>query len=118
MGIGKSLKEDPHNAMTESDLTEKAITPLGGFPHYGEVNEDYVMLKGAIVGVRKRLITMRESPWSRSTSSSSTRRRSSGTGASRPRRRSASSTAASRNERPRRGAFASRRGRSGVGLDG
>ena len=25
-----------------SDLTEKAITPLGGFPHYGEVNEDYV----------------------------------------------------------------------------
>merc|ERR1712196_489668 len=26
--IGKSLKEDPHNAMTESDLTEKAITPL------------------------------------------------------------------------------------------
>merc|ERR1711907_354950 len=59
--IGKSLKEDPHNAMTESDLTEKAITPLGGFPHYGEVNEDYVMLKGAIVGVRKRLITMRKS---------------------------------------------------------
>merc|ERR1712159_633155 len=59
--IGKSLKEDPHTAMTESDLTEKAITPLGGFPHYGEVNEDYVMLKGAIVGVRKRLITMRKS---------------------------------------------------------
>merc|ERR1712139_296723 len=59
--IGKSVKEDPHNAMTESDLTEKAITPLGGFPHYGEVNEDYVMLKGAIVGVRKRLITMRKS---------------------------------------------------------
>jgi large subunit ribosomal protein L3e len=59
--IGKSTKEDPHNAMTESDLTEKAITPLGGFPHYGEVNEDYVMLKGAIVGVRKRLITMRKS---------------------------------------------------------
>jgi len=59
--IGKSLKEDPHNAMTESDLTEKAITPLGGFPHYGMVNEDYVMLKGAIVGVRKRLITMRKS---------------------------------------------------------
>merc|ERR1712078_313273 len=59
--IGKSLKEDPHNAMTESDLTEKAITPMGGFPHYGEVNEDYVMLKGAVVGVRKRLITMRKS---------------------------------------------------------
>merc|ERR1712078_700417 len=43
--IGKSVKEDANNAMTENDLTEKAITPLGGFPHYGEVNEDYVMLK-------------------------------------------------------------------------
>merc|ERR1712146_688487 len=59
--MGKSIKEDPHNAMTENDLTEKSITPLGGFPHYGEVNEDYIMLKGAIVGVRKRLITMRKS---------------------------------------------------------
>merc|ERR1712224_147743 len=43
------------------DLTEKAITPLGGFPHYGNVTEDYLMLKGAIVGVKKRLITMRKS---------------------------------------------------------
>merc|ERR1719158_1223835 len=42
-------------------IKEKSITPLGGFPHYGEVNEDYIMLKGAIVGVRKRLITMRKS---------------------------------------------------------
>merc|ERR1719478_1872933 len=30
---------------TEIDLTEKSITPMGGFPHYGDVNEDYVMLK-------------------------------------------------------------------------
>jgi len=59
--IGKNLKEDPHNAMTDNDLTEKAITPLGGFPHYGEVNEDYVMIKGAVVGVKKRLITLRKS---------------------------------------------------------
>jgi large subunit ribosomal protein L3e len=59
--IGKSVKEDANNAMTENDLTEKAITPMGGFPHYGDVNEDYVMLKGAVVGVRKRLITMRKS---------------------------------------------------------
>merc|ERR1712216_865039 len=40
--IGKSIKEDANNAMTENDLTEKAITPMGGFPHYGDVNEDYV----------------------------------------------------------------------------
>merc|ERR1712096_270972 len=52
---------DPNNAMTDGDLTEKCITPLGGFPHYGEVNEDYVMIKGAVVGVKKRIITLRKS---------------------------------------------------------
>merc|ERR1712118_372759 len=59
--VGKNLKEDANNAMTENDLTEKAITPLGGFPHYGNVTEDWIMLKGAVVGVRKRLITLRRS---------------------------------------------------------
>jgi len=57
------------NASTEFDLTEKNITPLGGFPHYGEVNEDYVMLKGCIAGAKKRVITLREAmntPHSRS----------------------------------------------------
>jgi len=49
------------NASTEHDLTEKAITPLGGFPHYGEVNEDYVMLKGCVPGPKKRCITLRKS---------------------------------------------------------
>merc|ERR1719145_526357 len=37
--IGKNLKEDPKNAQTEADLTEKAITPIGGFSHFGVVNE-------------------------------------------------------------------------------
>merc|ERR1712146_608484 len=59
--IGKNIKDDPNNAVTENDLTEKAITPMGGFSHYGEVNEDYVMLKGTVMGPRKRLITMRKS---------------------------------------------------------
>merc|ERR1712054_41012 len=48
------------NATTEFDLTVKGITPVGGFPHYGEVNEDYVMIKGGIPGCRRRLITMRK----------------------------------------------------------
>merc|ERR1711907_63242 len=48
------------NATTEFDLTVKGITPLGGFPHYGEVNEDYIMLKGQVCGVKRRLITMRK----------------------------------------------------------
>jgi large subunit ribosomal protein L3e len=46
---------------TEHDLTAKKITPLGGFPHYGVVREDYLMLRGAVPGVRKRVITLRKS---------------------------------------------------------
>merc|ERR1712039_469396 len=59
--IGKSLKDDPGSCKTEQDLTEKSITPMGGFSHYGEVNEDWVMLKGCIMGCRKRVITLRKS---------------------------------------------------------
>jgi len=50
-----------NNASTEWDLTVKGITPVGGFPHYGEVNEDYIMLKGGVTGVKKRVITLRKS---------------------------------------------------------
>mmetsp|Transcript_117801 Transcript_117801/g.327497 ORF Transcript_117801/g.327497 Transcript_117801/m.327497 type:complete len:385 (+) Transcript_117801:24-1178(+) len=53
-------KGDTKAASTENDLTEKGITPLGGFPHYGEVNEDWVMIKGCTVGVKKRVITLRK----------------------------------------------------------
>merc|ERR1711924_589707 len=42
-------------------LTEKGITPMGGFSHYGEVKEDWVMLKGCVMGPRKRVITLRKS---------------------------------------------------------
>lgn len=52
---------DNKSCMTEQDLTEKSITPLGGFPHYGVINEDWLMLKGAIVGVKKRALTLRKS---------------------------------------------------------
>jgi large subunit ribosomal protein L3e len=59
--IGKSVKEDPNGAMTENDLTEKGITPMGGFAHYGEVKQDWVMIKGCIAGPKKRIITIRKS---------------------------------------------------------
>lgn len=60
---GKKAKtaEFNPNATTETDPTVKAITPLGGFPQYGEVNEDYVMLRGSIPGIRKRVVTLRKS---------------------------------------------------------
>merc|ERR1711881_344593 len=41
--------------------TEKGITPMGGFPHYGEVTQHWVMLKGGIGGPRKRILTLRKS---------------------------------------------------------
>ncbi|TFK60758.1 hypothetical protein BDN72DRAFT_904706 [Pluteus cervinus] len=47
------------NASTESDVTKKAITPLGGFPHYGLVKNDYLMLKGSVPGTKKRVIAIR-----------------------------------------------------------
>jgi len=59
--IGKAIKDDPNNAMTENDLTEKSITPMGGFSHYGEVTQDWIMVKGTVMGSRKRLITLRKS---------------------------------------------------------
>jgi large subunit ribosomal protein L3e len=49
------------DAKTEFDLTEKKITPMGGFPKYGVVNEDYLMIKGSCPGVKKRVITLRKS---------------------------------------------------------
>lgn len=51
---------DPRNASTEQDITEKRITPMGGFPHYGHVNNDFLMIKGCVVGSKKRPITFRK----------------------------------------------------------
>jgi large subunit ribosomal protein L3e len=57
--IGKGGVEN--NAGTEYDLTEKSITPVGGFVHYGNVREDYMLLKGCVVGPKKRVVTLRKS---------------------------------------------------------
>jgi len=57
--IGKG--DDDKNATTDFDLTEKKISPMGGFPHYGMVNEDFIMIRGSCVGTKKRVITLRKS---------------------------------------------------------
>lgn len=57
--IGK--KDDPTSGSTDADLTEKGITPVGGFPHYGIVNEDFLIIKGCVAGSRKRAVTLRKS---------------------------------------------------------
>merc|ERR1711860_242463 len=54
---GKLIK---NNAATEFDPAEKSITPMGGFPHYGEVNNDFIMIKGCCMGPKKRVITLRK----------------------------------------------------------
>eukprot|EP00961_Rhodomonas_salina_P199271 2687984-Rhodomonas_salina.1 len=33
---------------------------MGGFPHYGAVMQDFVMIKGCCVGVKKRVVTLRK----------------------------------------------------------
>lgn len=63
--IGSAAKPESgkinYNATTANDLTQKTITPLGGFPQYGEVNEDYLMIRGSVPGTVKRVITLRKS---------------------------------------------------------
>jgi len=49
------------NAKTYYDLTNKSINPMGGFPHYGLVKNDFLLMKGCIVGPKKRVVTLRKS---------------------------------------------------------
>jgi len=59
--IGKSLTVDKKNGSTEYDVTEKTINPMGGFPHFGVVNQDFLLIKGCCIGPKKRVITLRKS---------------------------------------------------------
>merc|ERR1719410_1925303 len=62
VGTGEvNCKEGEYNARTAIDLTDKHITPMGGFVRYGEVKQDFVMLKGSCPGLVKRPITLRRS---------------------------------------------------------
>ena len=55
---GKLIK---NNASTDYDLSDKSINPLGSFVHYGEVTNDFIMLKGCVVGTKKRVLTLHKS---------------------------------------------------------
>merc|ERR1712010_438131 len=46
MGAGYKMKDGKlvkNNAATEYDIADKSINPMGGFPHYGEVKQDFIM---------------------------------------------------------------------------
>ena len=60
--IGDKVKagEVDKTATTEFDLTEKGINPVGGFPHYGIVRNDWIMVKGCVTGPKKRVLTLRK----------------------------------------------------------
>jgi len=58
--IGK-VGDSTHKAATDFDNTDKGITPMGGFAHYGNITEDYLMIKGSVAGTMKRCITLRQS---------------------------------------------------------
>jgi large subunit ribosomal protein L3e len=55
-----AVRGTKNNASTEQDPHVKNITPIGGFPHYGIVNEDFLMIRGAVMGPKKRCITLRK----------------------------------------------------------
>lgn len=57
--VGKG--DDEANGSTEFDRTKKTITPLGGFVRYGEVKNDFLVIKGSIPGIKKRIVTLRKS---------------------------------------------------------
>ncbi len=59
--VSKAVKDEPNGIMTKADLTEKSITPIGSFLHYGEVTQDWIMLKGGITEYNNLLITWRKS---------------------------------------------------------
>jgi large subunit ribosomal protein L3e len=52
---------DEANGATEFDRTVKTVTPMGGFVRYGEIKNDFVILKGSVPGVKKRVVTLRKS---------------------------------------------------------
>lgn len=52
---------DPLNGSTENDIEKKKINPMGGFPHYGIIKSDFIMIKGCVMGPKKRCLTLRKS---------------------------------------------------------
>jgi large subunit ribosomal protein L3e len=60
MGKSRLTEEGKYNGQTKSDLTKKDINPVGGFPHYGLVNNDFIVVKGGVMGPPRRMITLRK----------------------------------------------------------
>merc|ERR1712059_102298 len=58
--VARSGQKGYHHR-TEINITDKSINPVGGFVHYGLVKNDFVLIKGGVIGPKKRAITLRKS---------------------------------------------------------
>jgi len=57
---GKAGKEKGKGTEKKKEKEKEEINPVGGFPHYGLVRGDYILLHGTIPGPVKRLVRMRD----------------------------------------------------------
>ncbi|KAG0596203.1 hypothetical protein M758_UG232400 [Ceratodon purpureus] len=48
--VGKVADKQSFSASTEFDMTEKEITPIAGFEYQCIVSDDYLVLKGGVMG--------------------------------------------------------------------
>jgi large subunit ribosomal protein L3 len=46
--------------MSSADKEQPPISPRGGFKHFGLIRDDYVVLRGSVPGVPKRIVKLRQ----------------------------------------------------------
>ncbi len=58
--MGYHKRTDLNKLVVKIGSKDDPITPKGGFPHYGVVRNDYVLIYGSVPGPKKRLIRLRK----------------------------------------------------------
>jgi large subunit ribosomal protein L3 len=53
------LSSPEGSIQTSSQDNKYLINPSGGFKHFGLINTDYIVVRGSVPGVPKRLVKMR-----------------------------------------------------------
>jgi large subunit ribosomal protein L3 len=56
--MGYHLRTDFNKWLMKIGKNGKEVTPKSGFPNYGIIKNDYVLIKGSLPGPRKRVITL------------------------------------------------------------
>uniref|UniRef100_A0A672YVH0 60S ribosomal protein L3 n=1 Tax=Sphaeramia orbicularis TaxID=375764 RepID=A0A672YVH0_9TELE len=57
----KKWQDEEGKKQLEKDFAAMKKYCQGGFVHYGEVKNDFVVVKGCVVGAKKRVVTLRKS---------------------------------------------------------